>query len=134
MLRRLRWGSWPVRLWRVQRCGRAGDDGWISLFNGKNLDGWKASENQGTFTVKDGELVVHGDRSHLFYVGPVNNATFKNFEFKAQVKTTQGSNSGIYFHTAYQENDWPGKGFECQVNTTHTRPQEDRRPLRCRRT
>jgi len=98
----------------------AAQDGWISLFNGKDLDGWKASENQGTFTVKDGELVVHGDRSHLFYVGPVNNASFKNFEFKAQVKTTQGSNSGIYFHTEYQEKDWPRKGYECQVNTTHS--------------
>lgn len=99
-------------------------DGWISLFNGKDLDGWKASEHQGTFSVKDGELVVNGDRSHLFYVGPVNSATFKNFEFKAQVKTTQGSNSGIYFHTAYQETDWPRKGFECQVNTSHTDPKK----------
>jgi len=97
-----------------------GSDGWISLFNGQNLDGWKASENQGTFTVQNGELVVHGDRSHLFYVGAVNNANFKNFEFRAQVKTTQGSNSGIYFHTEYQETDWPRKGYECQVNTTHS--------------
>jgi len=29
-------------------------DGWIPLFNGKNLDGWKASENKGTFTIEDG--------------------------------------------------------------------------------
>jgi type 1 glutamine amidotransferase len=96
------------------------DAGWISLFNGKSLDGWKASENQGTFTVKDGELVVFGNRSHLFYEGPVNNATFRNFEFTADVKTTKGSNSGIYFHTEYQETDWPRKGYECQVNTTHS--------------
>ena len=46
--------------------------------------------------------------------------TFKNFEFKAQVMTTEGSNSGIYFHTAYQEAGWPDKGYECQVNTTHS--------------
>jgi type 1 glutamine amidotransferase len=96
------------------------DTGWVSLFNGKNLDGWKPSENQGTFTVKDGELVVHGDRSHLFYVGPVNSANFKDFEFTADVKTTKGSNSGIYFHTAYQQTGWPDKGYECQVNTTHS--------------
>ena len=99
-------------------------DGWIPLFNGKDLEGWKPSEHQGTFTVQNGELVVHGDRSHLFYVGPVNNANFKNFEFKAQVKTTQGANSGIYFHTEYQETGFPGKGYECQVNTTHTDPKK----------
>ncbi len=94
--------------------------GWKSLFDGKSLSGWKASENKDTFTVKDGLIVAHGPRSHLFYVGPVNNADFKNFEFKADVMTTPGSNSGIYFHTEYQENGWPSKGYECQVNTTHT--------------
>jgi type 1 glutamine amidotransferase len=94
--------------------------GWQSLFDGKTLDGWKASENKSTFTVRDGTIVVKGDRSHLFYVGPVNNANFKNFEFKADVKTEPGSNSGIYFHTEYQETDWPKKGYEVQVNNSHS--------------
>ena len=103
-------------------CGvaQAADEGWISLFNGENLNGWRASEREGTFSVEDGILIVHGARSHLFYTGPVNGADFKNFEFQADVKTTQGSNSGIYFHTTYQQDDWPGKGYECQVNTTHS--------------
>ncbi len=95
-------------------------DGWISLFDGKTLDGWKASENQGTFTVKDGMIVVHGKRSHLFYVGKVHNHNFKNFEFKADVMTTPGSNSGIYFHTEYQQDGWPKKGYESQINNSHT--------------
>jgi len=98
--------------------------GWKSLFNGENLDGWKASENEGTFSVKDGILVVHGERSHLFYVGPVNDASFKNFEFKAQVMTMDKANSGIYFHTEYKETGWPSKGYECQVNTTHRDPKK----------
>jgi hypothetical protein len=95
-------------------------DGWISLFNGKSLAGWKASEHPGTFTVKDGQIVVFGDRAHLFYEGDVNNHSFKNFEFKMQVMTTPGSNSGIFIHTAYQEEGWPSKGYEIQVNNTHT--------------
>ena len=93
---------------------------WQSLFDGKTLNGWKASENKDTFSVSDGMIVVDGPRSHLFYVGPVNDANFTNFEFKADVMTTKGSNSGIYFHTEYQESGWPSKGFECQVNTTHS--------------
>jgi len=93
---------------------------WQSLFDGKSLDGWRASENKDTFTVSDGMIIAHGPRSHLFYAGPVNNANFKNFEFKADVMTTKGSNSGIYFHTEYEEKGWPSKGFECQVNSTHT--------------
>jgi hypothetical protein len=48
------------------------------------------------------------------------NHQFKNFEFRAQVMTMPGSNSGIFIHTAYQENDWPSKGYEVQVNNSHT--------------
>lgn len=45
---------------------------------------------------------------------------FKNFEFKAQMKTMPGSNSGIFIHTTYQEYGWPSQGYEVQVNQSHT--------------
>ena len=96
-----------------------GNTGWISLFDGKSLEGWKAN-GQGTFSVEDGSIKVAGPTSHLFYEGSVRNHDFKNFEFKAQVMTKPGSNSGIYFHTGYQEKGFPDKGFETQVNNSHT--------------
>jgi hypothetical protein len=95
-------------------------DGWVKIFDGKTLNGWKVAENPATFSVVDGAIVAFGNRAHLFYDGPVNNHNFKNFEFKATVMTTPGSNSGIFIHTAYQETDWPKKGYEIQVNNTHT--------------
>ncbi|GAB3497580.1 hypothetical protein GCM10027341_17880 [Spirosoma knui] len=95
-------------------------DGWVSLFDGKTLNGWKAAENPATFSVQDGAIVVFGPRAHLFYDGPVNNHNFKNFEWKAQVKTMPGANSGMFIHTAYQEKGWPSQGYEIQVNQTHT--------------
>ena len=98
----------------------AADGGWLALFDGKTLDGWRASENQGTFTVANGELIAFGKRSHLFYEGPVANHHFTNFEFKAEVMTKPGANSGVYFHTEYQETGWPAKGYEVQVNNTHS--------------
>jgi hypothetical protein len=88
---------------------------WISLFDGKTLRGWNPSENKGTWQIEAGALVSKGPRSHLFYTGEVNRHDFKNFELSADVKTTPGSNSGIYFHTEYQETGWPAKGYECQV-------------------
>jgi hypothetical protein len=97
-----------------------GDKGWISLFNGKSLDGWKVSENPQTFSVEDGSIKVAGPRSHLYYDGPVSNHVFKNFELKMQVMTKPGSNSGVYFHTEYQAKGFPDKGFEVQVNNSHT--------------
>ncbi|HBH52846.1 MAG TPA: DUF1080 domain-containing protein [Planctomycetaceae bacterium] len=90
-------------------------DGWISLFNGKDLTGWKASEKV-EWKVVDGLIVTPPQRSHLF-----TDAEYKNFEFKADVMTTPGSNSGIYFHTKY-EDTFPNNGIECQVNLTHTDP------------
>ncbi len=56
------------------------NEGWIDIFNGKDLTGWKISaENPETFKVENGELVVKGDRAHLFYDGDVADHNFKNF-------------------------------------------------------
>lgn len=95
------------------------ENGWVPLFNGTDLTGWKASENDGTFAVEDGSIVVHGKRSHLFYTGDVNGGTFKDFDLWVEVQTEPGSNSGIYFHTEYQQEGWPEKGYEVQVNQSH---------------
>lgn len=95
---------------------------WVNMFDGKSLEGWKANENVDSWKVKDGLLMCHGPRSHLFYVA--EDKPFKNFHFKAEVKTTKGSNSGIYFHTKYLESGWPKYGYECQVNVSHTDPKK----------
>lgn len=94
--------------------------GWISLFDGKTFTGWKVGKNASTFSIDNGSIVANGPVSHLFYVGEVKNHDFKNFEFKADVMTTPGSNSGLYFHTLYQDSSWPAKGYEVQVNNSHT--------------
>ncbi|MBN8855191.1 MAG: glycosyl hydrolase [Sphingobacteriales bacterium 50-39] len=98
----------------------ASGGGWISLFDGKSLDGWKVGDNASTFSVQNGAIVVNGKTAHLFYDGPVKDHNFKNFEFKAEVMTEPGSNSGIYFHTQFQQGGWPSKGYEVQVNNSHT--------------
>ena len=95
-------------------------DGWISLFDGKTLNNWKVGDNASTFAISDGAIVVNGPTAHLFYDGDVQQHNFKNFEFKADVMTFPGSNSGIYFHTAFQQGGWPSKGYEVQVNNSHT--------------
>ena len=100
-------------------------DGWRSLFDGKSLKGWKVSkENPDSYSVKNGVLILKGGRSHLFYNGPVGGADFKNFELKLQAKTMANANSGVYFHTKYQDSGWPDQGFEAQVNTSHKDPKK----------
>ena len=97
----------------------AQDAGWISLFDG-TINGWKVGDNAATFTIDSGMIIVNGNVAHLFYDGPVGNHDFKNFEFKADVMTRPHSNSGIYFHTAFQQGGWPAKGYEVQVNNSHS--------------
>ena len=100
-------------------------DGWYSLFNGKDLTGWKKTkDNPDTFRVVDGKIVVKGPQCHIFYVGPVNDAHFKNFEWKCEILTKPRANSGMYFHTKYQPTGWPKRGIEVQVNNTHDDPRK----------
>ena len=99
-------------------------DGFVVLFDGKSLDGWKKStENPDSIQLKDGAIVANGPRCHLFYVG--DEQPFKNFHFVGEVMTKPNSNGGIYFHTKYQDTNWPAQGHECQVNNTFERdPQK----------
>lgn len=95
----------------------AADDGWVSMFDGKTLDGWKANEHPESWSVKDGAIVGDGEASHLFWMV----RECENCEFKADVKISDGGNSGMYFRTAFG----PGfpKGYEAQVNSTHKDPK-----------
>jgi len=93
---------------------------WIKMFNGKTLDGWKANEHPDSWTVvkEDGKMCIkgHDAASHLFWM----TKECTNCEFKADFKIMEGSNSGMYFRTAFG----PGfpKGYEAQVNATHRDP------------
>jgi hypothetical protein len=88
---------------------------WEPLFDGKTLAGWRANEKPGSFKVVDGKIACDGPRSHLFYEGADGKADFKNFELSLEVMALNGANSGVFFHTQYQDADWPKQGFEAQV-------------------
>ncbi|MFW5831398.1 MAG: 3-keto-disaccharide hydrolase, partial [Prolixibacteraceae bacterium] len=88
---------------------------WQSLFDGESLSGWtKSTENPESITVENGAIKCAGERAHLFYEGD-----YENFEFETEVKTSAHSNSGIFIHTEYQEEGWPQKGYEIQINNTY---------------
>ena len=100
------------------------EEGFVSLFDGKTLNGWKVGENAELFQVRNGVIVMEcpatvQEPAHMFYEGEVGNHDFKNFDLKVDVKTFPKANSGIYFHTKYQESGWPKTGIECQVNNSH---------------
>lgn len=88
---------------------------WQTIFDGETLNGWKkAGENPESISVENGTIKCAGERSHLFYEGE-----FKNFEFEAEIKAAEHSNSGIFICTKYQAEGWPAAGYEIQVNNTY---------------
>jgi hypothetical protein len=75
---------------------------WISLFDGKSLNGWHIFNKVGpinNWMVKDKTLVCLGAISGVDYGGDiVTNAIFSNFELVWDWKLDSGSNSGLMYH------------------------------------
>ena len=110
----------------VQAGSPAVEPGFTSLFNGKDLTGWKIGGPAESFKVQDGAIVASGAASHAYYDGPFRNHSFRNFELKVDIMTRNGANGGVYVLTEFQEiggnerasGRFPSKGFEIQVNNT----------------
>ncbi len=109
-----------VLLLALPLCGAEKPGKWIKMFNGKDLSGWEASERPESWSVvkEDGKPAIRGKGgvSHLFW----KKMECENCEFKADFKIMDGSNSGMYFRTAFGKG-FP-KGYEAQVNATHKDP------------
>jgi hypothetical protein len=96
--------------------GMADNGKWVSLTDGKSFAGWTPNERPESWAVEKGAFVSKGDRSHLFYTGPVGNHEFKNFELALEVMANPGSNGGIFIHTKMQgPGSFPTAGYELQV-------------------
>jgi hypothetical protein len=119
-MRNCQFALWAAALVSAASLATA-EEGWVTLFDGTTLAGWKAAESPASFRVVDGTIACDGPRAHLFYVGPDGKASFENFEAQVEVRARAGANSGFYFHTAFQEKDWPAQGFEVQVNNSQKR-------------
>ena len=93
------------------------NDGWVAIFDGTTLDGWKANDRPEDFYVEDGAIVGRGGRNHLYFMEELG-----NFELKIDCKINKGGNSGVFVKSQWQENAWPTSGFELQVNNSHSDP------------
>jgi hypothetical protein len=92
-------------------------DGWVQLFNGKDLTGWKVyPKGTGNWKVEDGCIVGSGKASHLFS----ERGDYKDFHFRVEAMINDKGNSGQYFHTKF-EGGFP-TGWEAQINATHSDP------------
>jgi Domain of Unknown Function (DUF1080) len=97
---------------------KKGDEqGFVQLFNGKDLEGWKTHpQDKAKWEVKDGVLVGSGPAGHLFS----ERGDYENFIYRVEAKINDHGNSGQYFRTQFGPS-FP-KGYEAQINSTHRDP------------
>jgi Domain of Unknown Function (DUF1080) len=89
--------------------------GFVSLFNGRDLTGWKTlPEDKAKWEVKDGAIVGTGEVGHLYS----ERGDYENFIYRIEAKINDGGNSGQYFRAKMQKGFPPG--YEAQINSTHT--------------
>jgi hypothetical protein len=123
-----------------------GDKGWVQLFNGKDLTGWKLHPHPNPaieeiipkmedgklvayegklkkdgkivplWRVEDGILIGSGPSTHLFS----ERGDYENFRYRVEAMINDHGNSGQYFRTKFG----PGfpDGYEAQINATHGDP------------
>jgi hypothetical protein len=90
--------------------------GFEAMFNGRNLDGWKA--NPKYWSVEDGCLTGVADgklRHNHFTVWKGGNV--KNFEWRAKIKVTAGGNSGLQYRSVERPDlgEDVVTGYQCDV-------------------
>jgi len=91
--------------------------GFVQLFNGKDLTGWKTHEkNPGDWKVEEGILIGRGPVSHLFS----ERGDYKNFIYRMEAKISDEGNSGQYIRADFAGGFPPG--YEAQINSTHRDP------------
>jgi hypothetical protein len=122
------------------------DEGWIQLFNGKDLTGWKmfnppsgnfkdlkeVKNDDGKVTAFVGVTKKDGKEITLWQVkdgmivggGPASHLftdiEAENFRYRVEAKINDKGNSGQYFRTKFGP-DFPA-GYEAQINATHGDP------------
>ena len=98
-------------------------EGWVLLFNGKNLDGWtsvgKDTPPAFGWVVEDGILNVRkqGDKRGGDII---TRDQYSDFDLKVDFRITKGANSGIkYFFTKYEKGGWLGLEYQILDDENH---------------
>ncbi|MBM4077697.1 MAG: DUF1080 domain-containing protein, partial [Planctomycetes bacterium] len=101
----------------VGHAEETSSDGYVSLFDGKSLEGWeKVGKEESVWEVKDGAICGSGPQSMLVCTkGP-----YKNFRYRAEIKINDKGNSGMYFRTTRKPTF--SDGYEAQIDSTHNDP------------
>jgi hypothetical protein len=123
----------------LQAAPRPADDGWVPLFNGRDLDGWytwlpstgRDDDPKGVFKVRDGMLHIldipaTGEEQEFGYLATVGD--YANYQLRFQYRwgrkrfpprADEKRDSGLLYHVVGPDKVWP-RSIECQVQEADT--------------
>lgn len=107
-------GSLAAAAWGDE--GEEMPEGFINLFNGKDLTGWSGTPEY--WSMEDGALVGQVDGSlkrNRFITWTAGQV--KNFELRAKVRVTKGGNSGLQYRARMRPElgEWVMSGYQSDV-------------------
>jgi len=88
-------------------------EGYLPLFNGRDLAGWKVWKNQADFQIQDGIVRCQrgGDGQFMLYMGQ----EFADFELVVEWRVSPKGNSGVFIRSPFREWPWD-TGYEVQIS------------------
>jgi hypothetical protein len=101
--------------------GQAGG-GWVTLFDGKNLDHWQG-DGTATFKIEDGSVIAvdkKDPKAVASYL--VSKQSYKDFELRAEFWVSEEANSGIFIRCTDPANIGTKTAYEANIFDTRPDP------------
>ncbi len=94
-------------------------DGFISLFNGRDLTGWNYNPN--VWSVSNGLIVARApiDSRQTVHVMPWSGGEVDDFELRLQVRTVANCNSGVPVRARWAQHRW-FPGYQAEIHGQNT--------------
>lgn len=84
--------------------------GWIALFDGKSLDGWKAT-GDATWEVANGEIRTAGAKPGFL----MTTREYADFQLHVEFRAAAATNSGVFLRTALEPTDPAKDCYELNI-------------------
>jgi hypothetical protein len=95
--------------------------GFVPLFDGRTLDGWRRVNGSAKYRVEDGCVVGVCDPQSKANTFLRTDQTFRDFIFTVQVKFDVPGNSGIQFRSGQREDNGRVYGYQCEIDNNLNR-------------
>lgn len=107
----------------VRAADNTPPEGFIALFNGRDLSGWN-DDKTGHWQAVNGELVYNGQGDHL-----VTAESYGDFVLLLDWKIQDGGNSGIFLRSDVQVEIWDNRDYGTDMGSGGIVPYTDVKPI-----